>query len=279
MIDSHHHLWAYSQREYGWIDDSMAVIARDFNVADLRNAAEGAGVTGTVAVQARQVVEENDALLKAADEDAFVLGVVGWLPPTEQAAAAEVERHAGQAKLRGYRYVAQDEPDNRFLARDEFNAAVARVFAAPGDLVYDILIFERQLPAAIEVVDRHPSGRFVLDHLAKPRAAAGEVEPWRANLSELAERENVACKISGLVTEADWANWSLDSLRPYLDATLEAFGPKRLMFGSDWPVCLLATGYERWLETVTAWAAPLSVTERASLFGGCAIDAYRLDAS
>lgn len=275
IIDSHHHLWKYSTEEYGWIDDSMSVIARDFVTEDLTTAAKSLGVVGSVAVQARQVVEETAALLAYADANDFLLGVVGWVPMVADDLDNTLDKFDGHAKLKGYRHVVQDEPDNDFILGEAFNRGVTKILKR--DLVYDILIFERQLGPSIEFVDRHPGGRFVLDHIAKPRIAAGEIEPWKKNLTELALRENVTCKISGIVTEAEWATWSLDSIRPYLDSALEAFGPSRLMFGSDWPVCLLATEYERWLATMQEWAAPLSETEREALFSGTAIQAYNLE--
>jgi L-fuconolactonase len=170
--------------------------------------------------------------------------------------------------------VVQDEPDERFILGDDFNAGVRSL--ADYGLVYDILIYERHLPHAIEFVDRHPRQVFVLDHLAKPRAKERVVEPWRANIIRLAERENVYCKISGLVTEANWGGWTAGQLAVYLGTVLEAFGPRRVMFGSDWPVCLLASSYDKWYELVTRFCGNLSADEQARVFGGTAIEAYRL---
>jgi L-fuconolactonase len=275
ILDAHHHLWRYSREEYGWISDDMSVLARDFVVEDLRATASKCGVTGSIAVQARQSTAETEWLLDAADADDFIRGVVGWAPLIDADVGQTLDGLAGRSKLRGLRHVVQDEPDDAFLLRDDFNRGVTEITRR--DLTYDILIFARQLPAAIEFVDRHPGGRFVLDHIAKPRIAAGEIEPWRAQLAELALRPNVACKISGVVTEADWTSWTAESIRPYLDAALEAFGPARLMYGSDWPVCLLAAEYERWVQVVTDWASRLSPTEQASFFHGAAETAYRLE--
>lgn len=275
ILDAHHHLWRYSREEYGWISDEMRVLAQDFGVDELRASAGACGVIGSIAVQARQTVAETEWLLDLADADDFVHGVVGWAPLAAPDLRETLDRWANRGKLRGLRQVVQDEPDDAFILRDDFNRGVAE--ALRRGLAYDILIFARQLPAAIEFVDRHPNGRLVLDHIAKPSIADGGIEPWRSQLVELARRPNVACKISGVVTEADWSSWTPDSIRPYLDATLEAFGPRRLMFGSDWPVCLLATEYARWAEVVTDWAAPLSDDERASLFHGAATEAYQLE--
>lgn len=275
ILDAHHHLWRYSREEYGWISDEMSVLARDFAVADLRATAGKCGVTGSIAVQARQTIAETEQLLDIAEADDFVRGVVGWAPLVDPTVSETLDRWSNRGKLKGLRHVVQDELDDAFLLRDDFNCGVAE--ALRRGLTYDILIFARHLPAAAQFVDRHPNGRFVLDHIAKPRIAAGEIEPWRMQLAELARRPNVACKISGVVTEADWSKWSADSIRPYLDAALEAFGPTRLMYGSDWPVCLLASSYERWVEVVTDWASQLSPAEQSSFFHGAAETAYQLE--
>jgi len=274
IIDSHHHLWNYSAGEYGWIDDGMSVIARDFSPADLQSVAGSLGVIGSVAVQARQTLDETRWLLDVADQSDLIRGVVGWAPLAAGEVEQALDEFSGRAKLKGYRHIVQDEPDDQFILGADFQRGVQCVLDR--DLTYDILIYERQLQPAIEFVDRHPSGRFVLDHIAKPKIAAAEIEPWRTNLRQLAERENVTCKISGVATEAKWDDWSLDAIRPYLDAALDAFGPQRLMFGSDWPVCLLATGYDRWLQTVQQWTADWSDDERASFYHGAATAAYNL---
>lgn len=275
ILDAHHHLWRYSPDEYGWISDEMGALARDFVAADLRAVAGKCGVTGSIAVQARQTIAETEQLLKIAEADSFICGVVGWAPLASADVSETLDRWTERCKLKGLRHVVQDEPDDAFLLRNDFNRGVAE--ALRRGLTYDILIFARHLPTAAQFVDRHPSGCFVLDHIAKPRVAAGELEPWRSQMIELARRPNVFCKISGVVTEADWSIWSADSICPYLDAALEAFGPTRLMYGSDWPVCLLASSYERWVEVVTDWASQLSPTEQASFFHGAAETAYQLE--
>ena len=213
---------------------------RMISTAELRDA----GVDGSVVVQARQSVEETRWLLEVAAEDEAIRGVVGWLPLASAELPALLREFAGGGKLKGVRHVVQDEPDDDFILRDDFNRGVAALLDT--GLVYDILIYERHLPQAAGFVERHPKQVCVLDHLAKPRIKERILEPWRENLSRLAEHDNVFCKLSGLVTEADWGAWTLDGLRPYLDAALEAFGAERLMAGSDWPVCLLASGYGQW---------------------------------
>lgn len=272
VIDAHHHFWRYSAEEYGWIDDSMSRIARDFLPDDLRQATLATGVEAVISVQARQSLEETRWLLEVAEHDSLVAGVVGWAPLADP----EIRRvldEISHPKLVGLRHVVQDEPDD-FLLGDAFNRGVATL--AGRGLAYDLLIFERQLPAALSFVDRHPEQRIVLDHLAKPQASIGALEPWRTRLRQLAKRPHIACKVSGLATEADWNTWTRDRLRPYLDVCLEAFGPGRLMFGSDWPVCLMACEYAQWKSIIEDWAAPLSDGEKASLFGATAQAWYRL---
>lgn len=273
-IDSHHHFWKYSPAEYPWIGDSMAALRRDFLPEHLRQEIAHTGIDGVISVQARQTLAETDWLLSLAEEHDFIKAVVGWVPLADAGIRAVLEKFAARPKLRAVRHVVQDEPDDRFILGGDFNRGVAllREFG----LVYDILIFERHLSAAIEFVDRHPRQIFVLDHIAKPRIRDGAIEPWRRHITELAKRTNVFCKVSGMVTEADWRQWDEKQLRPYWDAVLAAFGPKRLMFGTDWPVCLAAATYTRWVEVVTNFAAQLSADEKAWLFGKTAAAAYGL---
>ena len=271
-IDAHHHLWRYAKEEYGWISDEMGVLARDFLPEDLRRVLLASGIHGSIAVQARQTLEETSWLLHLAGEYDFIRGVVGWAPLARPEFPAILERLQEFEKLKGLRHVIQDEPDDDFMHRSDFNAGVALL--KQFGLVYDILIFDRHLPAAISFVDRHPAQVFVLDHLAKPRIRDRELEPWRTNIRELARRENVYCKVSGMVTEANWKTWSPADLQPYFDVVLQAFGPKRLMAGSDWPVCLLATTYQTWFSTVEEFIRPLSFAERELILGGVASEVY-----
>ena len=273
-IDAHHHLWRYAKEEYGWISDEMGVLARDFLPEDLRRVLLASGIQGSIAVQARQTLEETSWLLSLAGEYDFIRGVVGWAPLARPEFPALIERLQEFEKLKGLRHVIQDEPDDDFMHRPDFNAGVALL--KQFGLVYDILIFERHLPAAISFVDRHPAQVFVLDHIAKPRIRDRELEPWRTKIRELARRENVYCKVSGMVTEANWKYWRPADLQPYFDVVLQAFGPKRLMTGSDWPVCLLATSYQTWFSTVEEFIRPLSSAEREMILGGVASDVYSL---
>src|ERR1700676_902000 len=276
-IDAHHHLWRYAKEEYGWIGVGMEAIARDFLPHDLERELESSGLDGSIAVQARQTMEETEGLLCLAEEFRMIRGVVGWAPIASTEFADAIERLKEFRKLKGLRHVVQNETDDELLLRTDFNAGIA--LCQRHGLVYDILIFERQLRAAISFVDEHPGQVFVLDHIAKPRIRERELEPWRTNIRELARRENVYCKVSGLVTEADWTKWSLGDLQPYLDVVLDAFGPSRLMAGSDWPVCLLAATPQRWFATVQEFIRPLSVVEQEMILGGVATHVYSLNAN
>ena len=273
-IDAHHHLWRYSKEEYGWITGDMAPIARDFLPQDLQQALTSSGMQGSIAVQARQSLEETEFLLNFAKEFPIIRGVVGWAPIASPEFPQALERFHHFQKLKGFRHVVQDEPDDTFLLRADFNAGIAR-FKRFG-LVYDILIFERQLPAAISFVDCHPAQVFVLDHIAKPRIRERELEPWRTNIRELARRESVFCKLSGMVTEAHWTQWSPSDLLPYFEVVLDAFGPTRLMAGSDWPVCLLAAPHQTWFSTLHKFISQLSVAEQEMILGGVATEVYSL---
>ena len=273
-IDSHHHFWSYSAEQYPWIGEAMSGLRHDFLPEHLRTEIAAAGIDGVVSVQARQTVGETEWLLSLADRNDFIKAVVGWVPLADAGVREVISKFAANPKLRAVRHVVQDEPDDRFILGADFNRGVSML--RDFGLVYDILIFERQLAPSIEFVDRHPQQVFVLDHIAKPRIGDNAIEPWRANIRELARRQNVFCKVSGMVTEADWKTWSAEQLRPYFDVVLEAFGPKRLMFGTDWPVCLAASGYARWVETVRGFAAGLSAEEQEWLFGKTAALAYSL---
>ncbi len=273
VIDSHHHLWRYSAAEYDWIDDRMAAIRRDFLPADLVLELADAEVDGAVAVQARQTLEETNWLLELARDGDAIRGVVGWAPIAAPDFEVSVSALATKPKLVGLRHIVQAEPAG-FLDNPDFNRGIRAM--QPTGLAYDILITENQLAEAIRFVDRHPQQKFVLDHLAKPKIAATEIEPWRILIRELSRRSNVSCKLSGMVTEDSWSQWSLDSLRPYLNLAVEAFGPNRLMAGSDWPVCLVASGYAQWWNTLRIYFTDFSEDERAQIFGKTAITIYDL---
>lgn len=274
IIDSHHHFWKYDPGEYGWIDDSMKAIRTDFLPENLKTNVQDSNVDGVISVQARQTVEETDWLIGMAHQNDFIKGIVGWLPLIHDDIEVNLEKYADEKILKGVRHVIQGEPDPEFMLRKDFNRGIASL--KKHSLVYDILITERQLTNAIRFVDRHPDQVFVLDHIAKPHIRLNELSPWKENMMELAMRRNVNCKISGMVTEADFMNWTPSQLQPYFEVIIKAFGPDRLLFGSDWPVCLVATSYKKWIELVQKNISKLSETEQAKIMGENAIRIYKL---
>jgi len=273
-IDAHHHLWKYSSKEYPWMSDKMDVLRRDYVHNDLSAVTAAAGVTGTVVVQAQQTIAETEWLLSLAEGSKLIRGVVGWVPLIDAKVEASLEEIARRPKLKAVRHVLHDEADDRYMLREDFNRGIACLKRF--DLRYDLLIFERHLPQTIEFVDQHPHQIFILDHIAKPRIHEQVMEPWRSNMRELARRENVYCKISGMVTEADWHSWSEAQLWPYMETVLSTFGAERLMFGSDWPVLNLASNYGAWIEVVKRAVDRLSPHERQQIMAKTAIEAYGL---
>ena len=271
-IDSHHHLWLYNPTEYGWIDEPMRAIRRDFLPAHLETEMCAAGIDGAVTVQARQTLRETEWLLGMAERHARLLAVVGWVPLIDPKLCELLAGLAAHPKLKGVRHILQGEPDPEYMLREDFNAGIRAL--RQFNLKYDILIFERHLRQTMRFVDRHPEQVFVLDHIAKPRIGAAVVSPWRENIRDLARRPHVYCKLSGMVTEADFETWQEQQLRPYFDVVIEAFGPRRLMFGSDWPVCTVASSYERWVRVVADWTDRLSEDERDWIWGRTATRAY-----
>ncbi len=273
-IDAHQHFWKYNPPDYGWIDDSMAGLRRDFLPDDLKPELEGNGFQGCVAVQARQSLAETSWLLELADHDPFILGVVGWIDLRSPQVRPELSTLARDPKLVGIRHIVQGEPDERFLLRPEFLHGIAEL--QEFDLAYDILIHERHLPVAAEFVRHFPGQRFVLDHLAKPRIKSKALQPWERGLRDIAASPNVFCKISGMVTEADWNLWQPEDLQPYLEIAFDCFGPDRLMVGSDWPVCLLAADYGRTIDAVERYLDRYSPEVRHKVLGGNAQQFYKL---
>lgn len=273
-IDAHQHFWAYDPREYDWIDDSMASLRRDFFPADLKPELENSGFRGCVAVQARQSLEETRWLLELAASAPFVLGVVGWVDLCSPQLRSQFESFVRNPKLVGVRHVVQSEPDDRFLLRPDFLHGIALL--QEFDLAYDILIYAKHLPVAAEFVSRFPRQRFVLDHLAKPSIKTKSLHSWEKDIRDLAKLPNVSCKLSGLVTEADWQSWTPDHLAPYLDVAFDSFGPSRLMFGSDWPVCKVAASYLRVFRSIEGYIAKLPAEARDAVLGGNAKEFYKL---
>ena len=275
QIDSHHHFWHYDPVEYGWIGPDMSVLKQDFLPAALASELERAGVDGVVSVQARQAVEETAWLLGMAAEHEFIRGVVGWVPLASPTLLPVLAPFAQSPWLKAVRHVIQDEPDDAFILGSEFNRGIAEL--KQFGLVYDILIYAKHLANSIRFVDQHPDQSFVLDHIAKPTIRSAEFHAtWARDLCEFARRENVTCKFSGVVTEVRDATWSTDSIRRYWDVALKAFGPTRLMFGSDWPVCLLRSGYAQWVSTVRELIDELSQDEQHDIMGATACRVYSL---
>ena len=272
MIDAHHHLWSYNERDYAWMNDKMGALRRDYLIPELQAVTHAGGVDATIVVQARQMLEETQWLLEIAQNHPQILGVVGWVPLTAASARDQLSRFAGDARLRAVRHVLHDEPDDFYMLREDFNRGIDLL--PDFNLVYDILIFERHLPQTLVFVDRHPNQLFVVDHIAKPRIRENVMSPWKEQIRELARRENVYCKVSGMATEADWDKWTSDQLRPYFDVVLSAFGANRLMFGSDWPVVELASSYQSWAATFRSFIHDLSIDEQTKICSGTAIAAY-----
>lgn len=275
-IDAHQHFWRYDAAQYGWIDDSMAALRRDFLPADLAPELRRAGFDACVAVQARQTLEETRWLLALADAHPFIAGVVGWVDLQSDHVRALLEPLARHPKLVGVRHIAQSEPDDRFLLRPAFVAGLAAL--EEFDLAYDILIYSRHLTVAAELAARLPRQRFVLDHLAKPEIRARSIDRWAEDLHALAAHPNVWAKLSGLVTEADWTHWTAADIRPYLDAAFDCFGADRLMIGSDWPVCLVAGDYTRTMSVVVGYVAERPPHERDAVLGANAARFWKLGA-
>jgi L-fuconolactonase len=272
-IDAHQHFWHYDRVRDAWITDDMSVLRRDFLPDELETRLADSGIDGTVAVQADQSERETEFLLQLAERHPFIRGVVGWVDLRAADLPNRLEHFCAFERFRGVRHIAQAEPDD-FLERDDVVRGIGQL--REFGLTYDILIYAHQIPAALALAERLPDQPFVVDHLAKPRIRERAMDPWAKHMRELASLPNVCCKVSGLVTEADWARWRPEDIRPYLDVVFEAFGPDRLMFGSDWPVCLVAASYRRAVELVEDYADHLSQAERDDLFGGSAIRFYGL---
>lgn len=278
IVDAHHHVWDLSVRDQDWISgDALAPIRRDFALDDLENEASSAGVGATVLVQTIAVAEETPEFLALAAASPLVAGVVGWVDltaPDVTDAIAALRALPGGEFLVGVRHLVQAEPDPQWLLRPDVTRGLAAVASA--GLVYDLLVLPRQIPAAVTAAASLPELTFVLDHLGKPPIAEGELGPWADNINALAALPNTVCKLSGMVTEAAWDAWTVQDLRPFAETALDAFGPDRIMFGSDWPVCLLAASYRDVVDAARDLTGSLSPAEQAAVFAGTATRIYRL---
>ncbi|TDE11335.1 amidohydrolase family protein [Dyadobacter psychrotolerans] len=274
VIDSHQHFWIFDPVKDSWITPEMEVIRRDFLPADLKPILETNEIYGCVAVQADQTDAETEFLLHLAAADDFIKGVVGWIDLRSDNIYDRLEAYSQFEQLKGFRHIAQGQPEG-FLLRPEFVKGVGQLAAF--DFTYDILIYANQLSEAFEFAKQLPKVRFVLDHMAKPFIKKGETDPWIKDIKKLAELPNVSCKVSGLVTEADWSSWQKSDFRPYLDVVFDAFGTKRLLFGSDWPVCLVAGEYAEIKSIITDYISSLQKNEQADVMGNNAVKFYNLD--
>lgn len=265
-IDTHQHFWVYNAREYGWMGPGMDTLKRDDLPPDLAPLLRSTGIDGTVSVQARQCLAESFWLLELADQYPFITGVVGWVDLHSPSVEEQLTKLATHRKFRGVRHVVHDEPDDQFMMRADFIRGIGKLVKFR--LTFDLLLYPRHLPVAWELVKRFPDQPFVVDHIAKPLIKEHKLAPWDSHIRGLAAFENVYCKISGMVTEADWNRWKPADFTPYLDIIFESFGTKRIMVGSDWPVCTLAASYEEVMQIPTDYIQQLSSDERADIWSG-----------
>lgn len=277
IIDAHQHFWRYNPARDGWITNEMPALRRDFLPGEFADTLDANGVSASIAVQTDQSEDETTFLLDLAEHDQRIAAVVGWLDLQSPRLEERLRHFSQHKKLRGVRHIAQSEPDDRFLLSSNFLSGVSllREFG----FTYDILIYPKQLPAAIELVSRFPEQRFVLDHLGKPEVKAKRCDPWAGQVRTLAQCKNVFCKLSGLVTEADWKLWKPRDFTPHLDAVFESFGPNRLMFGSDWPVCLLAASYSQVKQIIETYVNAHAQQHKENIFAVNAIQFYGLEAA
>jgi L-fuconolactonase len=272
-LDSHQHFWKYNPTDYIWMTEEHNVLRRNFLPEDLKPLINEGAIDGTIAVQARQMLGETDFLIEMAATHSLIKGIVGWIPLCDPKVDDYLAQYTTQQKIVGFRHVVHDEPDDNFILRSDFNAGVKAM--SRYDVRYDILIFEKHLPQTIQFVDKHPTLAMVVDHVAKPKIRTGNFDhTWATNIRQLAERDHVYCKLSGMVTEVRDEVWDTESLKPYFDVVLEAFGPNRLMFGSDWPVCLLKSEYQKWLDLLDQLINPLTEAEKESIMGVTAAKFY-----
>jgi L-fuconolactonase len=273
-IDTHHHFWLYRPEQYGWMGPNMEILKQDYLPSHLEPLLKRSGIDATVVVQACHTLEETRWLLELAEQTSFLGGVVGWVDLCSSGVDEQLERLVSHPKFCGVRHVVQDEPDDQFMQRPDFLRGLSRL--AKFHLSYDLLLYPRHLPVAIEVVKRFPEQIFVLDHLSKPLIKEHKLTPWDTEIRRLAEFENVYCKISGMVTEADWQQWKSSDFTPYLDIVFESFGTNRIMIGSDWPVCTLAGSYAQVIQIAGNYIQRLSKDEQERIWNVTPQAFYRL---
>jgi L-fuconolactonase len=274
MIDAHQHFWKYNPEEFSWLEGDFSCLRRDFLPEHLAETLLDTGVTGTISVQARRSLAETESLLELSDKSDFIRGVVGWVPLKEEGVGCILDRCGAHPRFKGVREILQGASDSEYFTNPFFNGGIRELTRRR--LSYDLLIYPGQLAAATIFVEHHPDQIFILDHMAKPEIQKDFVKSWAHDIRRLATHPNVFCKLSGLVTEIKETPWDIDLLVPYFDVVLSAFGPKRLMFGSDWPVCLAKTDYARWLLIIQHLIASLSVEERKQITHSTATQVYKL---
>jgi len=274
-VDAHQHFWIYNQEEYKWIDESMVKLRRNFLPSHLNRVLKRNGFDFCVTVQARQTLQETKWLLELAQNNSFIKGIVGWVDLKSGSVEQDLEKFAAYKKFKGVRHLLQDEDDDRYMLQPDFKKGLSQL--KKFDLTYDILIYPRHIKYACTLVYEFPQQKFIIDHLAKPLIKESKIEPWKKDMQKLAREDNVLCKLSGMVTEANWDSWKKEDFIPYMETLLEVFGPNRLLFGSDWPVCTVAAKYEKVLEIVTNFISSLSPAEQAHIMGQNTIDFYNLE--
>ena len=274
IIDAHQHFWQYDPQRHGWIGDNMTVLKRDFLPVHLQEVYKANNVDGCIAVQADQSEVETEFLLDLARQHSFIRAVVGWVDLRSEQLEERLTYFKSFPKLAGFRHVVQSEPDNNFMLREDFKRGIGAL--SKYDFTYDILIFPTQMQAARQIVEAFPDQKFVIDHLAKPYIEKRQLEPWKSTMKAIGQSENAYCKISGMVTEANWQNWQYDDFVPYMEVVMEAFGPDRVMFGSDWPVCLLAATYDKVKAIVEKYIENLPEVEKLNIMGGTATRFYNI---
>ncbi|MCW5517243.1 amidohydrolase family protein [Muriicola sp. Z0-33] len=274
QIDAHQHFWIYNSDKHSWIDDDMAIIRKDFLPSDLKKVYKQHSIDGCVAVQADQTLDETNFLLSLASEHEFIKGVVGWADLRDSSIDGTLEKYHHQKKIKGWRHIVQGEADHNFLLRSDFLKGIS--YLEKYDYTYDILIFPHQLGATLEFVRHFPHQKFVIDHIAKPYIKDQYYDGWAVLMNEIGKHENVYCKLSGMITEADYQHWTSEQIYPYMELALNAFGADRIMYGSDWPVCLVAGNYGQVLHLVTGFIDSLSSDEKQAIMGLNAMKFYNL---
>ncbi len=273
-IDSHQHFWIYNPSEYGWISNEMEILQKNYLPDQLQTELLSIGFDGSIVVQARQSLEETKWIINLAEQNSFIKGVVGWVDLCSSGVEEQLVQFSGHPKLVGVRHVIHDEPDDNFILREDFLYGISHL--KKFGLTYDILIFPRHLPNTIQFVSQFPEQLFVLDHIAKPLIKDKKISPWREGIEKLARFKNVYCKLSGMVTEANVKNWKQEDLIPYLDIIFAAFGPDRLMIGSDWPVCRVAGLYKQVMEVVLDYIKSYPDEDKNKILGENSLNAYQL---